>query len=371
MRYRSLLFSFLMMLSPLLHSQGTPVVINDSLFFDRVRGSRSSEGPVDFSEPLNQRFFTGRDSTRGISGLIRISRESSLLIGFDNDILNYTDRFYTNGIRLALTGPFLAGNVLNHLLIPGFGQGRNYYGIEVVQNMYTPSTTKTGGIPYGDRPYSSYLYGGIFKIFTDPAHTFRQSNAIRLGVIGPLSFGAWVQDAFHTSVPTNDKPLGWEYQIANDLVLNWEVQLEKGIVNHHLFELHLRATGSLGTLYTNMGGGFRIRAGKMNPYYLNLGVVRKKIAREEGLKLFQFYFFATAYGKLIAYDATLQGGIFNHSSVYTIPSGEISRFTAQSTLGFALVWQGIQLDLEQYFLSPEFRSGLWHRWVHIGLTIAL
>jgi hypothetical protein len=192
-----------------------------------------------------------------------------------------------------------------------------------------------------------------------------------VGIIGPNSYGEWVQRSFHTSVPTNNEPLGWEYQVENDLVLNYSVSLEKGIFNRRHFDLIAVATGAAGTLYTNMSGGVQWRTGWFNPYFANLGISKKQTLIDAGMRRIQCYFFLKGSGKLVGYDATLQGGMINKTSSYTLPADEISRIVFRSSGGFAFSYNGIRIDLEQFILSPEFDNGLWHKWVHIGLTFSL
>ena len=85
----------------------------------------------------------------------------------------------------------------------------------------------------------------------------------------------------------------------------------------------------------------------------------------------QFFFFIKSSGTLVGYDATLQGGLFNKTSVYTINGSYISRAVFEGSAGITLVYRGMRIDAEQFLLSPEFRNGWWHKWVHLGLTFAL
>ena len=114
-----------------------------------------------------------------------------------------------------------------------------------------------------------------------------------------------------------------------------------------------------------------MRTGIMNPYFANLGQSKKRINKESGMKNTQFFFFVTSRGKFVGYDATLQGGFFNRSSVYSINGSGISRFVFQGSAGLTLVYGGFRFDIEQFLLSPEFENGWWHKWVHMEFTIAL
>jgi lipid A 3-O-deacylase len=352
-------------------SMSSRVINNDSLRIARLASLRKRKIDIDLNEPVSKNYLLSSVENGKYASMIMLSGESFLKINFDNDILNYTDRFYTNGIKFDFISPALQQFPLSRLMIPYWRNGTNYYGVSLVQNMYTPSTTKVDGILFGDRPYASYLYFGTFKITNDPIRKFRQTSELDLGVIGPYSFGEYIQKSFHNEVPTNTVPLGWEYQIKNDLVLNYNYSVEKGIYSRENFDFTINGTGSLGSLYTNISGGFLMRTGIQNPYFFNLGQAKRRINKEYGLKNTQVIFFITSRGKLVGYDATLQGGLFNRSSVYNIDSQDISRFIYQGSAGLTFIYGGFRIDIEQFLLSPEFQSGWWHKWVHMAFTFSL
>jgi hypothetical protein len=323
----------------------------------------------DLNEPITNRLLLAGNLDEPFETMIEVSREGGLIINFDNDILDYTDRFYTNGIRLELILPVFRNNPGSRLLLPSLFPGRNYYGIALVQNMYTPSTTKLGGILYGDRPYSAYLLFGVFKISNSPKVNFRQTSELNIGIIGPGSYGEWVQRSFHNAVPTNNEPLGWEYQVQNDLVLNYGLTMEKGLIQSNHFELIGQGKVNVGTLYTNIGTGIHLRTGWTEPWFISPLPVAGKTRLSSGKKI-QCFFFLKSSVQVVGYDATLQGGMFNKSSVYVIPASSVNRFVSKSSAGFGIVFGKIGMDIEQFLLSPEYQHGYWHKWVHIGIKIA-
>jgi hypothetical protein len=345
--------------------------IIDTALIRKLIQLRSADIEIDFREPVNRKYLFSPVENPEFSSMILLSHDRSIRINFDNDILDNTDRYYTNGIRFDFISPYLKQTLLSWLMVPYWGKGINYYGISIGQNMYTPYTTKVGGIHQGDRPYAAYLFIGGFKISNDPDKKFRQTSEVDLGVIGPSSFGDFVQKSFHNNVPTNNEPLGWEYQIQDDLVLNYNLSYEKGIVSNRRMELNLNAIGDLGTLYTHMGGGFQFRAGLMNPYFGSYGYSRMKVNKAKGYSKFQAFVFLTSIGRLVGYDATLEGGLFNRTSIYTLKGSDLYRLTYSGTLGITLSYAGIRLDVEQFLLSPEFHGGAWHKWVHIGVTFGM
>jgi hypothetical protein len=343
----------------------------DTMLIKKLTFLRNSGLDIDLREPGNQEYIFTPIENPEFSSMILLSHDRCFKINFDNDVFDNTDRYYTNGIRFDFISPLLKQSPLSWLMVPYWGEGTNYYGVSICQNMYTPSTTKVSGIQYGDRPYSSYLFFGSFKISNDPGKKFRQTSELDLGVIGPLAFGDFVQKTVHSDLPTNSEPLGWEYQIQNDVILNYNLTYEKGILSTRSVELNLNSTGALGTLYTNMGGGFQFRAGRMNPYFGSYCFSRNNLNKATGYSKFQAFIFVTSLGRLIGYDATLEGGMFNKSSIYTLNSKEISYLTYQGSLGLTLAYEGYRLDVEQFLLSPEFHGCAWHKWVHIGVTIGM
>jgi hypothetical protein len=342
----------------------------DSVRLSNIEWLRISGFPLDFSEPLNRDILREVSADSLFQSSIQLSPDRVLRISFDNDIFDYTDQFYTNGIRFDYVAPALADNPVKYMLLPYWSAAKNYYGLSVLQNLYTPSTTKIGGILYGDRPYSAYLLLKSFKISNDQVHHFRQTSALDFGVIGSASMGGAVQDWFHKSVPANSEPLGWQYQIKNDVIINYNCNLEKGILNYPNAEMIICANASAGTLYTNLGGGLNLRLGWFNPYFSDLGIEKRKSLWAKGLRKTQVYFTLKGTARLIAYDATLEGGVFNRTSPYTIPSTDVARIVTQSSVSFNMTWGGIGIELEQCVLSPEFSHRWWHAWGHIGLLFA-
>ena len=349
----------------------TEIRRNDSLLIKKIQFLKKEHIEIDLNEPLSKEFLLSFIQNTKFPSFLQLSNESFFVINFDNDILDYTDRFYTNGIRFDLIAPIFHQSPLSRLLLPYWRRGINYYGISLVQNIYTPSTTKEDKILYEDRPYSSYLYFGSFKITNDPIGHFRQRSELDLGIIGPNACGESVQKSFHSGVPPNSEPLGWEYQIKNDFILNYSVMMERGLYQRNNLEFIGMGSSNIGSLYTNLSCGFRFRVGLINPYFSNLGISKRQKNKVDGLRNTQSFFFVTGNGKLVGYDATLQGGLFNKASTYFITGSDISRFTFQGTAGLSVTFSGLKLDVEQFLLSPEFHRGWWHKWVHIAFTFAL
>jgi len=295
--------------------------------------------------------------------LAYISTNRYIGVNFDNDIFNNTDYYYTNGIRIDYISPIFASSPFAYPMLPYNKLSMNYHGITIVQNMYTPTNPDTSLLLLGDRPFAAYLYLGHFKNTLVSERRYRQYSEIQIGLVGPGSLGGFVQDQIH-DIP----PMGWENQIQNDIVMNYTAEFEKGILNPEVFDLNLFARGQLGTLYTNAGAGLRIRLGLFNPYFEMPWLAGERSTEGKASGKWQYGIFATGFVKGVLYDATLEGGVFNNTSNYTIPASDIERLVLQASAGVFFAYRQFGLMYEQFYITPEFAGALHHRWGHINVS---
>ncbi len=85
-------------------------------------------------------------------------------------------------------------------------------------------------------------------------------------------------------------------------------------------------------------------------------------SRYEGTKQFSFHGYCQPLVNLVAYDATLQGGVFNKTSPYTIASGDLNRLTFQANMGLVMQAGPVYAEYFYTFLTQEFKTGLSHSW---------
>lgn len=300
---------------------------------------------------------------KAIYGLAYVSTNRYFAINFDNDIFNNTDYYYTNGIRFDYVAPIFASSPLAYPMLPYHKASMNYHGMSIVQNMYTPTNPDTIMQLEGDRPFSAYLYVGHFKNTLNSKTNYRQYSEIQLGLLGPGALGGLVQSQIH-----DIEPVGWQNQVQNDIVLNYKAGLEKGLINKGYFDLNVFAEGQLGTLYTNASAGMRIRAGRLNPYFIMPWLAMANSREGEHAHKWQYGIFASGKVKMVGYDATLQGGAFNRTSNYIIPDEEIERFVLQASAGVYFAFRQLGIMYEQFYITPEFKNAMHHRWGHVNVT---
>jgi lipid A 3-O-deacylase len=295
-----------------------------------------------------------------VSTIKNINSDKYFRFNYDNDYFTATDEYYTQGILLELIHPNLQLNPFNKLLFKS-KENSNKYGIRIDSYGYTATSISTHAIRYGDRPFCGNLSLSFFIISVDSAKKQRISTTLTAGVMGSKAGGKEMQVKIHTWLK-NIIPVGWEYQIANDLILNYQLNYEKELMNYKdLFLINSNSELKIGTHDDKIKTGINFMLGRFNNPYLSVNKMNKN--------KFNYHFYGQLLTGFTAYDATLQGGLFNRNSPYTIAAKDITRFTLQGDFGVSLNFKKLYLEYTQSFISKEFKTGYLHRYggVRIGV----
>ncbi len=293
--------------------------------------------------------------------LRQINAEKYFRFHYDNDYFTKTDQYYSQGIGLEFVSPAIAKFPVSKLLWQPFKRSSKY-GILLNSFGYTPTTISRDEILYGDRPFSASISIKTFSIQVDDVRRQQFSSAMTLGVIGPLAFGKEMQTGIHRALD-NKIPQGWQHQIKNDVVVNYQLNYEKQLAhieNHFL--LNSTSEIRLGTLNTKLNTGLSFMAGWFNNRYTDGGKTKRK---------FEIYLFGQGRTNLVGYDASLQGGIFNRNSPYTISYSDLTRIVFQADGGIVVNFKILYLSYTQSFLTKEFETGKNHRWGGVSLGFRL
>jgi hypothetical protein len=295
----------------------------------------------------------------------RVDTRTLLKIHFENDLITYanTDRYFTNGVNIELQSARLGRSPFQKLMVPYNHKAFVTYTLSMVQDMYTPTDTRIAPTLSHDRPYSSYLYFGLRKTSADAIRKLKISSEVDAGYIGPYSPGSYMQTVVHKAFPTNDKPLGWETQINTDIILNYTIKVQKALIDNKNVSLLAGTDIKAGTLYNNAGAGLQFQAGKAEPVF--------GLAVNESWPRCEYYFFANTHVSYVAYNALLQGGLFNHDNVFTLKGDEIQRVVATADAGIHFRYKGVGIEVAQHYLSPEYKGGFWHKWGRMSLVLGL
>lgn len=289
-----------------------------------------------------------------------ISGERYIRLHYDNDFFTASDFYYTQGYSFEVVHPALRKNPLTNALIR-LKNGTTKYGLAFDHFGFTPTDIGRRDILFNDRPFASCLMLKTFAISVDTVRQSRLSAVLSTGAIGPVAFGEGMQTTIHRWI-NGVKPRGWRHQIQNDVIINYELNHEKQIYQYkNFFLLATNAQVRVGTLSDKAQIGLTLMAGKLNSPFLTSGSKNR----------FQLYFYNQPLLGFIAYDATLQGGLFNRANPYTLSASELNRVTFQDNFGIVLKTRKVYLEYYQSILTREFKSGMPHRWggFRIGLSI--
>jgi hypothetical protein len=290
-----------------------------------------------------------------------INTDSYVRINYENDFFSSTDIYYTQGLHLEVVAPFAKRFPLSKLLQhPHFSNIR--YGIGAEHDGYTPRNFSNPQILYGDRPFAACLFLKTFLIATDTDKKQRFSSSVSTGVIGQAAGGMEMQTGIHRWLH-DITPHGWPNQIHNDAILNYQADYEKQLVSiNHLFSLDADCVARAGTLSDKAGAGITLLMGYFDSPFSSVVA---------GKNSFRIYAYEHPEVDMVGYDATLQGGLFNHTSPYTLPSSAINRVTFQNRFGFVVIYKRIYLEYFQSLLSSEFKGEDFHVWGGIQIAFGI
>jgi len=283
-----------------------------------------------------------------------------ILLAWENDMYFQTDYYFSNGFQIDYFHRNLKRSPLNWILMPARQQNNSntHYGLQLRQEIFTPKDLAADTISPGDHPYSATLSLSQVKIVNLPIRGIRFSASFRLGVLGPAAMGFRTQSFAHVVSNPSRPPQGWENQLQNDIILNYDFELEKRIAQSDLTMLGIQSRIRLGTLHTDLAAGMWFRLDKRKGYFNRLG--------PSGEKSLNFIIHFSATANYVFYDATLQGGVFNKTSPYLIPSENIIRWVGNADLSATFELWEHQLEFYAHFLTPQFRDSNSHTWMGIA-----
>jgi len=286
--------------------------------------------------------------------------EHYIKLNYENDFFTATDRYYTQGIQLTVIHPAIKYSPFSKILIRLKNATSNYYGASLEQNCFTPRSIRhTEGIFYNERPYS----GTFFLSHHLSSLNFKKQMALKtqldIGGIGKCAKCEDEQKAIHKAL-VNIQPLGWEYQLKNDIYLNYKLGFEKGILNSKYLQLFALTTMRVGTIYNDFSVGLNLRVGLFSNYFKNLGL-EKNYSLTNSSK-YRAFLVVKSNTKTVAYNATLQGGAFSKNNIYTLNANQITRLLYDAGAYVVLAYKHFSLEYGYFYTTKEFENGLDHGW---------
>ncbi len=264
------------------------------------------------------------------------SHSTEIGVETDNDsyLLQGSDRYYTDGIfiyyRHALKVKSGDSTTLQNKVL----------GFEIGQKIFNP---QTGSIFYNgadqpnliDRPFAAYLYiGATLNLLYKNESNLKLSA--QLGVVGPDAFGKQVQDFVHDNFGFYH-PSGWEYQVNNDFEINLSAEYNRLLARASWIDVSLASYANLGLGFTGAGVGPLVRLGSFNQLFNSVST-QSTVTRKEVTGLLhkhELFFYLKPQFNYVAYDATIQGGLFdNHNGLEITKDKEPFIFSQQYGVDF-------------------------------------
>ena len=197
--------------------------------------------------------------------------------------------------------------------------------------IYTPFKSTVINKKLHDRPFAGYLYGsfGIVRVFKNKTIL---KNSFQIGMVGKSAFGQELQEVVH-KIYNFRNPDGWKYQIRNAIALNFDTEYHKtlGTNKSNNLDGNFKSKLRLGTIFNEATIGFLGRIGfkELQPIHnsiaFNTHLNNGNTPFVRGVESFLYYETSLTY---VAYDATIQGSLFNNNSPITFKPNTI-RFNAE------------------------------------------
>ncbi len=256
------------------------------------------------------------DDFRQTSATGQVSHE--YLVDNDSLLLNKSDGLYTSGLRYT------------RLATRSEGGRQHTTGWRIGQELYTASDIKFTAEEIGppNRPYAGWLYGGVFNEFKEADGSYIRYG-LDLGCMGPCAAGEVTQKTLHRAL-NQPLPQAWKTQLPNEfgVVLHAEAGAAPWQLSRNA-ELAPRVFGRFGNIYTDVGVGATLSVGRLRP-------IDNRAA---------WYGFVRADGKAVAYNATLEGGMFARSHPNEVKP---RRLTGELAIG--TVWEKRRWAIEASFI---------------------
>lgn len=286
--------------------------------------------------------------------------ENYIKFNYENDFFTATDRYYTQGIQLTVIHQAIKYSPISKALIRLKNATLNYYGVTLEQNCFTPRSIRhLEGIYFEERPYTGTFFLSHHLASLNYKKQMALKTQLDIGGIGKCARCEDEQKAIHRGL-VNIQPLGWEYQLKNDIYFNYKIGFEKGILNLKFLQLFAQTSLRAGTIYDDVSCGLNLRIGLFSNYFKNLGL-EKNYSTSNSSK-YRAFFVVKSNAKAVAYNATLQGGAFSKNNIYTLNANQVTRLVYDAGAYVVLAYKHFGVEYGYFYTTKEFEKGLDHGW---------
>jgi len=272
--------------------------------------------------------------------------------GFKSDNDSYlaqgSDRYYTNGLFINFRHALDQSKLKD-------GLEKKIYEISVGQKMYNPISGYAPDPDKQDRPFAGYLYAGAAMSWFHSDESILKASA-EIGTTGPNSLAEDGQELLHKTVGFYALD-GWQYQIKNELALNLSASYTRLLhrAESRAIDFSFEGYANAGTTFSGAGLGLLFRAGGLNQLFNSAytNAVIGNNAKTKALVKHEVFFYAKPQLNFVAYDATVQGSIFNNNSPVTFG---VKPIVFAQQVGFNYSSQRFTFDFGMIFKTKEIKS---------------
>ena len=271
--------------------------------------------------------------------LAQVDGPSRVSLTWENDTFARTDRHYTNGLRVELSGRIDPG------ALPAWLAGdETEWGLAVGQQIFTPERIDETDLVMDDRPYAGWAYVGLSVRRTVAALGWKDRIELTLGVVGPASGAKLTHEQAH-ALNGSARPRGWGHQLRDEagFVLGYRAskQVARGGARGLGYDVTPTLGVSLGNVATFMSLGIAARAG--------LGVPIDDATR--AAPPLRAYLTASVEVRLVGHDIFLDGNLLRSGSHRV----EKERVVADLTVGIVVaIHARVSVTYRHTVRSPEF-----------------
>ena len=328
-----------------------------------------------------------------------------VLLTHENDVLapSNRDENYTGGLKLELSAPSFKLKWQPFLKFSNEKAAIQRFSLG--GTAYTPQDLAKSMIVSRDRPYASLTYLGLGRDSYSGEMQQHFSSELLIGGIGlpgPGNFQSYLH-RIHFLGSTRPVPQGWRNQVGynGSLVINYRTKFEKLLYHSHqslndelpellpdyetsgsgayiknfeFFQCYWNVAAELGNYMSNLQAGLALNLLNINNaatlnYEPGIPKVIGKTTPVSSIKKIRFNVFINPSFRFVAFNATLQGLMFNDKSIYTIPAKQVQRILFELHAGAnLLLFDRIYLRYAFSLRTKEFRYGKpVHNWG--GITI--
>ena len=235
------------------------------------------------------------------------------------------------------------------------------YGL--AHQFFTPDDIAIPTIQPDDRPYAGWLSTSLDIVNEALIHDtdgsdrrYRNSVGLRIGVVGPASFGEELQEFWHGVCDCKD-PQGWDLQLGDELGFIYSLGHDRQLIRNDIsdgwsYDVIGSGQAAIGNIYSGLELSGIVRLGYRLSNRWSATTMADISYDDSGNDSDPgFFLFAGLTGRYVARDIFVDGNTWRDShSVNRTP------FVSDQMLGMGIHWKQLELRLTVTRRTNQYRT---------------